>query len=95
MACHYRVSRIVKEFMRPFRGIVSEKNLAAIRKRDGQYLTGTPAAEGSAHRSAPANPIGQFVFSTPETAREPHYQTRRAEDQNPHSRAESALEQAA
>jgi hypothetical protein len=24
------------------RGIVSEENLAAIRKRDGQYLTGTP-----------------------------------------------------
>jgi hypothetical protein len=28
--------------MRHFRGIVGEENLAAIRKRDGQYLTGTP-----------------------------------------------------
>src|SRR5579862_7831655 len=45
MACHYRVSRIVKEFMRPLRDIVSEENLAAIRKRDGQYLTGTPQKE--------------------------------------------------
>jgi len=27
------------------RGIVSEENLAAIRKRDGQYLTGTPRSQ--------------------------------------------------
>ncbi len=27
------------------RGIVSEANLAAIRKRDGQYLTGTPRSQ--------------------------------------------------
>jgi transposase len=27
------------------RGMVSEENLAAIRKRDGQYLTGTPRSQ--------------------------------------------------
>jgi len=27
------------------RGTVSEENLAAIRKRDGQYLTGTPRSQ--------------------------------------------------
>ena len=27
------------------RGIVSEANLAAIRKRDGQYLVGTPRSK--------------------------------------------------
>ena len=46
-------------------------------------------------KSTPDHTTQQFVFSPPEIAREPQGQPRRVEDQNPRSRTEFPLGQAA
>ncbi len=88
-----RLARQQKEALRQLQELQAQRKAAegAIKKaaiREHNKSRARPA-------NAPDNPTRQFVFSTPEAGHEPHRETRSAEDQNPLSRAESPLEQAA
>jgi hypothetical protein len=83
-----RLARQQKEALRQLQELQAQRKAAA--KAEAAVKEATPSANKT--NAEPAQP---FVFSTPETAREPQRHTGRAEDQNPRSRTESALEQAA
>jgi len=85
-----RLARQQKEALRQLQELQAARKAAEAPTREAAIPTKAEPA-----KSTPDTPTRQFVFSPPEIAGEPQGQTCRVADQNPRSRTESPLEQAA
>ncbi len=91
-----RLSRQQKEALRQLQELQAQRKTAEAASAEANKTTpNANKTQSEPAENTPCDPTGEFVFSTPEIASEPHRQNCRAEDQNPHSGTESALEQAA
>ena len=95
-----RLSRQQKEALRQLQELQTQRKAEREAEQKSLAVIAKPAANANETKTEsaenePANPTGQFVFSTPQTGPEPRPRTVRRGDQNPRPRTESALEQAA
>jgi hypothetical protein len=88
-----RLARQQKEALRQLQELQAQRKASQAGTRE--TMPNANKTKAGPAGNTPDTPTGEFVFSTPEIEREPQGQTCRVEDQNPRSRTESPLGQAA